>query len=98
MLARQLGHDVGRVLRRHPVEDHRHLDVVQGAHQLEQRGVVELGQDVAGLVLPERAEDRRAVGERQLLEHVSDVGRVGFDERLRRARVVAVLEQLFGRA
>ena len=98
MLARELVHDVGRVLGRHPVEDHRDLDVVQGADELEQRGVVELGQDVAGLVGPQRAEDRRAVCERKLLEDVRDVGRVGLDECLSRARVVAVLQQLFGSA
>ncbi len=78
--------------------DPRDLDVVQRADEREQRGIVELGQDVAGLVLPERAEERRAVILRQLLEHVRDVGRVGFDERLGRARVVAVLQQLFGGA
>jgi hypothetical protein len=96
VLARELVDDVGRVLGRHPVEDHRDLDVVQGADELEQGGVVELGQDVAGLVGLERAEDRRAVGEGKLLEHVRDVGCVGFDERQGGARVVAILQQLFG--
>ena len=98
MLVRELVDDVGRVLGRHPIEDQRHLDVVEGAHELEQRGVVELGQHVAGLVRPERAKDRGAVGDRQVLEDVAEVGRVSLGERLPRARIVAILEQLFGRA
>ena len=52
VLRGQLVHDVGGMLRRHAVEDQRDLDVVQGADELQERGVVQLGEDIARLVRP----------------------------------------------
>ena len=92
MLGGELVDDVGRVLRGHAIEDLRDLDVVEGAHEPEEGGVVELGENVARLLGAEGAKDRGAIGRGQMLQHVRDVRRMRFGERLPRARIVAVLQ------
>ena len=95
VLRGELIDDVGRVLRGHAIEDLRDFDVVEGAHEPEEGGVVELGEDVSRRLGSEGAKDRGAIRGGQMLQHVRDVRRVRFGERLPRARIVPVLQQLF---
>jgi len=76
LLGGQLIDDVGGVLGGHLVEDARDLDLVEHPHQLEQRVVVELGDELARALPRQRAEDRDLIGERKLAQHGGEVGRV----------------------
>ncbi len=64
LLGGQLVDDVGGVLGGHLVEDARDLDLVERAHQVEQRLVIQLGEHLTGAVLGQRAENGDLVGER----------------------------------
>ena len=80
LLAGQLLDHVGGVLGRHLVEDAGHLALLEHLHQLEQRGVVELVDDLPGALLREQAKQRDLLGQRQVPGDGGDVGRMGLVE------------------
>src|SRR5437867_10903539 len=93
LFARQLLDDVGGVLRGHLVQVAGALDLVEGADERQQRGVVQGRQDVAGPFGGEPPEERDLLLEGQVLENRGDVRRVGRLERLVVAAFLAALEQ-----
>lgn len=94
LLGGQLLHHVGGVLGRHLVEDARDLDLVEGAHQLEEGVVIEFGEDLAGALRREGPKDGDLLGQRELTEHGGEVGRVGFLEQRAVGRLGRPLAQV----
>ena len=76
------------------VEDPGHLLLVERADELDQRLVVQLGEDGAGVLGGEEPEDADLVAERQLPHGRGDVGRVGGGEDVDETVVASADEQL----
>jgi len=76
LLGRELFDDVGGVVGRHPIQDQRDLDLLQGLHELQERRVVHLGQDAGGLLRPQQTEYSYEIGERQMTEDPGQIGRM----------------------
>src|SRR3989442_723107 len=85
------------VLGRHLVEDAGHLALLELLHQLEQRGVVELVDDLPGALLREQAKQRDLLGQRQVPGDGGDVGRMGLVQRHPVAGVRRALHEPVGR-
>ena len=47
----------------HPVQDQRDLDILQSLHELQERLVVQLGEDASGLLRPQQTEDSHEIGQ-----------------------------------
>src|SRR6266403_1849576 len=58
--------DLGRVIRRHLVEDPRDLELIEGLHELQQRLIVELREDLARALRGEQPEHGHLRLERQI--------------------------------
>ena len=81
------------MVRRHLVEDPRDLELIEGLHELQQRLVVELGEDLARALRGEQPEHRHLRLERQLAQQRRDVGGMRRREQVDEPAAVAALEQ-----
>src|SRR5438094_931335 len=81
------------VVRRHLVEDARDLELIERLHELQQRLVVELGEDFARALRGEQPEHGHLRLERQVAQERRDVGGMRGREQIDEPAAVAALEQ-----
>src|SRR5262249_54876870 len=79
---------------RHRVEDVGDLLLLEGLHEVEQRLVVELGQDLAGLLAAEQPEERHAALLGRLGQQAGDVGGVSLGQARAQLVVAPLVEEL----
>ena len=97
LLLGQLLDHLDDVVGRHLVEDARDLVLVEGADQLQQRLVVQLGQHGARPGWAAAGGRRAPLGNGQLAQRAADVGGVGVLQDLGEALLAAAAEQLLDR-
>jgi hypothetical protein len=94
LLLGQLVDHLGGVVGLQPIEDARDLHLVHGAHEVQELLVVQLAEDIAGLLRVEQPENEDLLGHWHVPQGGGDVGGMRFLEELDEALVPPRLHQL----